>query len=184
MLSDKETTHISKFLSLVLRHKPETIGITLNENGWTSVALLLEKMNHEGKVIDLDILKFIVETNTKKRFAFNEDFSQIRASQGHSLNIELGYEPKQPPALLFHGTAVQNVAAILEHGLIKGKRHHVHLSTSTDTAKNVGSRYGKPVLLDIQAGQMHKDGYKFFISENNVWLTDNVPAHYITVIED
>jgi putative RNA 2'-phosphotransferase len=183
MLSDKETTHLSKFLSLVLRHKPETIDLSLDENGWADTALLLEKMRMAGKTIDIDILKHIVDTNAKKRFAFNEDMSRIRASQGHSLKIELGYEPQEPTLILYHGTAVQNVKAILEQGLVKGSRHHVHLSTNKETAINVGSRYGKPVLLEVLSGQMYNDGHQFFVSENDVWLTDNVPPKYISVTE-
>lgn len=179
MLPEKETTHLSKFLSLVLRHKPEAIGISLDENGWTDTTLLLYGMNAAGKAIDLEILKFIVDTNAKKRFAFNDDFTLIRASQGHSVEIELGYEPKEPPQVLYHGTAEQNVKAILEEGLIKGKRHHVHLSTNIETARNVGSRYGKPVLLEVQALQMHNDGHQFFVSKNGVWLTEHVPPKYI-----
>lgn len=182
MLSEKETTHLSKFLSLVLRHKPETIKLKLDENGWADTSLLLDGMNAAGKVIDFETLKFIVDTNAKKRFAFNDDFTLIRASQGHSVEIELGYAPKEPPQILYHGTAEQNVKAILEEGLIKGKRHHVHLSTNTETAKNVGSRYGKPVLLEVQAMQMHNDSHQFFVSENGVWLTDHVPTKYIRTI--
>jgi putative RNA 2'-phosphotransferase len=184
MLNDKETTHLSKFLSLVLRHKPEIIGISLDEKGWTDTALLLEKMNAAGKVIDFEILKHIVDTNAKKRFAFNDDLSRIRASQGHSLEIELGYESQQPPHILYHGTAVQNIKAIFEQGLIKGNRHHVHLSTNIETAINVGSRYGKPVLLEVLSEQMYTDGHQFFVSENGVWLTQNVPPQYIKVPEN
>lgn len=184
MLNEKETTHLSKFLSLVLRHKPETINLSLGENGWTDTVQLLGKMNAAGKAIDFETLKYIVDTNSKKRFAFNEDMSRIRASQGHSLEIELGYEPQEPPHILYHGTALQNLKAILEQGLIKGNRHHVHLSTSKETAMNVGSRYGKPIVLKVQSRQMYNNGHQFFVSENDVWLTDNVPHKYIKTPEN
>lgn len=179
MLNEKETTRISKFLSLVLRHKPETIGITLDENGWVSITTLIEKLSTANMTIDLEILKHVVDTNAKKRFAFNDTFDKIRASQGHSVAIELGYEPQVPPEVLYHGTAAQHIDSILSTGLNKGSRHQVHLSTDTTTAINVGKRHGKPVVLEIAAKQMHEDGYAFFVSENNVWLTDNIPVEYI-----
>lgn len=179
MLNGKETTKISKFLSLVLRHKPETIGIVLDENGWTSVDTLIEKLGIENIIINLNILKHVVDTNTKKRFAFNDTFDMIRANQGHSVTIELGYEPQVPPEKLYHGTAVQHLDSILSTGLNKGSRHQVHLSDDITTAINVGKRHGKPIVLEIRAEQMYNDGYSFFLSENNVWLTDIVPTKYI-----
>lgn len=179
MTSEKETKQISKFLSYVLRHNPEAIGLTLDANGWADVALLLEKMNENGTKIDMELLNYVVDTNSKKRFAFNEAKDQIRASQGHSVEIELGYEPLAPPEILYHGTADRNVKAILEEGIHKGSRHHVHLSLDKATATNVGGRHGKPVILEVLALQMHNDGYEFFLSENGVWLTDGVPAGYV-----
>lgn len=179
MLDEKEITRISKFLSLVLRHKPETIGITLDENGWTSVTMLIEKFAVAGTSIDLDILKYVVDTNTKKRFAFNDTFDMIRASQGHSVTIDLGYEPQVPPQILYHGTAAQHIDSILSTGLNKGNRHQVHMSADSNTAISVGQRHGKPVVLEIMAEKMYNDGYAFFVSENKVWLTDNVPVKYI-----
>jgi len=178
-LSEKETTKISKFLSLVLRHKPEAIGIVLDENGWADVNLLLEKLTLTGLDVDREILNHIVATNPKKRFAFNDASDKIRASQGHSINIELGYEPTVPPEILYHGTAIHNIDAITATGLEKRNRQHVHLSKDTTTAQAVGQRHGKPFIFEIMAGQMHLDGFIFFISENGVWLTDNVPAQYL-----
>lgn len=179
MISDIETVSLSKFLSLVLRHKPEAIGITLDENGWTDVALLLEKLHVDGKPFNLEILKHIVDTNAKKRFAFSEDGSKIRASQGHSVTVDPGYEPQQPPEILYHGSAIKNTESILANGLNKQKRTHVHLSTDPETARTVGSRHGKPTLFYVKAAAMHRDGYLFYLSENGVWLTDNVPPQYI-----
>lgn len=181
MLSENETKRISKFLSLVLRHKPETIGITLDENGWTPVTDLIEKLGTAGTSIDFSILKHVVDTNTKKRFAFNDTFDKIRASQGHSITIELGYEPQVPPEILYHGTAAQHIQSILSTGLNKGNRHQVHLSADINTAINVGKRHGRPIVFEISAEKMHNDGYAFFVSENNVWLTDNVPPEYLSI---
>ena len=181
MLTDKELKHISKFMSLVLRHRPEAIGLELDANGWARTQELLGKMQAAGAAIDADILNHIVATNAKKRFAFNEDGSLIRASQGHSVSIDLGIVPQQPPEWLFHGTAAQNRDAILTEGLKKGTRQHVHLSTDKETATQVGSRHGRPIIFNVQAGQMHKDGFDFYLSDNGVWLTDNVPAKYLAL---
>lgn len=178
-MNEKHITHLSKFLSLVLRHAPETIGITLDENGWTDVDTLLAQMNLKGEPITRELLTVVVETNNKKRFAFNEDRSKIRASQGHSVGIDPGYTPQQPPQLLYHGTALQFKDSIVKNGILKQNRTHVHLSADTETAKNVGSRHGKPFIFKIDAAQMYKDGYLFYISENGVWLTDTVPPVYL-----
>ncbi|GAB2703292.1 RNA 2'-phosphotransferase [Mucilaginibacter koreensis] len=183
MISEKETTRISKFLSLALRHQPETIGISLDENGWTDVAQLLQQLNQHQMKVDMDMLMHVVETNNKKRFAFNNDHTQIRASQGHSVQVDLGYVPAQPPAILYYGTAVQNLPSILNNGLEKRSRQHVHLSADTATAIKVGQRHGKPQVLVIDAQRMQQDGFTFYLSANSVWLTDAVPAKYISVIE-
>ncbi|MEL1245495.1 RNA 2'-phosphotransferase [Flavobacterium sp. DGU11] len=179
MISENDTKKLSKFLSYVLRHNPDALGISLDANGWTDVAKLLEKINNSGTQIDAVLLEHVVETNNKKRFAFNDTKDKIRASQGHSIEIELGYEPQVPPDILYHGTATQNVDAIMRDGIHKSSRHHVHLSLEKGTASNVGGRHGKPVILEVMALQMHNDGYEFFLSENGVWLTDHVPAGYI-----
>lgn len=179
MISEKENTRISKFLSLVLRHQPETIGIKLDENGWADVKDLIHKLKVNGLAVTKEILDHVVETNSKKRFAYNEDRTKIRASQGHSVSVDLGYEPKEPPDILYHGTASQFVDSIFKGGLQKGSRHHVHLSENIETATKVGQRHGKPVIFEVAARQMFEDGFAFFVSENNVWLTDSVPVKYL-----
>jgi putative RNA 2'-phosphotransferase len=179
MINEKENTKISRFLSLVLRHKPEAIGIDLDSNGWTDVEILISKINKTDRTISFDMLKDIVETNPKKRFAFNETFDKIRANQGHSVKIELGYKSQKPPAILYHGTGQKSVAKILESGLRKGDRHHVHLSADIETATKVGQRHGKPFVFEVLAEQMFDDMYNFYQSDNGVWLTDNVPVKFL-----
>ena len=172
--------HISKFMSLVLRHKPEEIGLQLDENGWVNVEELIEKINAKGIKTTLEIINTIVETNDKKRFAFNEDKTMIRANQGHSIEVELNLTEQVPPEVLYHGTATRFLESILKTGLQKQSRQHVHLSATIETAKTVGSRHGKPVILTVDTKSMHEAGIKFFVSANNVWLTDAVPVQYIT----
>jgi len=172
---------ISKFLSLVLRHQPDKIGVTLDKAGWVAVDELLRACQQHSLPITLEELKTVVATSDKKRFAFSEDGTQIRASQGHSVEVELGYQPVTLPALLYHGTAERFLASIRQQGLVKGQRHHVHLSADEATAQKVGVRHGKPVVLQVQSGMMHRDGYFFFQSENGVWLTDHVPAAYLVI---
>lgn len=175
------TKRVSKFLSLVLRHKPETIGITLDENGWVSVEELLEAMHKNGKQITIEQLEDVVKNNDKKRFIIED--SRIRANQGHSLNVDLKLTTAVPPKILHHGTATRFLKPILEEGLRKMNRQHVHLSNDEVTASKVGARHGKLVILAITAGKMHSDGYKFYCSENGVWLTNSVPNDYITTLE-
>lgn len=184
MISEKQTIHISKFLSLVLRHKPETIGIELDQNGWTDVDSLLKNSNSYGIKFDKEILKHIVETNSKKRFAFNETFDRIRASQGHSIEIDLGYTNQKPPEILYHGTSEKSVQSILDIGLEKQSRQQVHLSADIETAIKVGQRHGKPFVFKVLAEQMYNDKFEFFISDNGVWLTDTVPTKYLKQIDD
>lgn len=179
MISDKQLTHISKFLSLVLRHQPETISIQLDQNGWADINELIDKANNYGIKFDRETLKHIVETNSKKRFAFNDTLDKIRASQGHSIEIELGYTNQKPPEILFHGTAEKFVQSILETGLEKQSRQHVHLSADFETALKVGQRHGKPFIFKVLAEQMYNDNFEFYISDNGVWLTDNVPTKYL-----
>lgn len=173
--------HTSKFLSLILRHQPEKIGITLDKSGWASVSELLDQLNANGHPVSMELLEEIVATNNKKRFAFNDDHTQIRASQGHSLEIDPDLVPAIPPALLYHGTAEHNRESIFTAGLQKQSRQHVHLSDNTDTARNVGARHGKPLVLHVNAAQMQKDGFVFFLSANNVWLTNEVPPAYLSI---
>lgn len=167
-MTEKEKIRISKFLSLVLRHQPETIGVRLDENGWTDMDMLIDRCSAKGHDLTFPMLLEIVETNPKKRFAFNEDLSKIRASQGHSVAVDLGYVPSRPPEVLYHGTGEKNLVSILENGIEKRNRHHVHLSASKETALAVGSRHGKPVVLEVLSGKMYADGISFFLSENNV----------------
>jgi putative RNA 2'-phosphotransferase len=171
---------ISKLLSFVLRHHPELIGLKLDEKGWANVDLLLLQLNAHDKPIDRKLLEYVVETNNKKRFAFNEDKTLIRASQGHSIAIELGLTAQTPPDILFHGTAEKFVASILDTGLEKRGRQHVHLSQDLQTAIQVGGRHGKPVIFKVFAAEMKSAGYLFYLSENQVWLTDHVPVRFIS----
>ncbi len=177
---DKQLKHTSKFLSLVLRHQPEEIGLQLDEHGWASVEELITKMNAKAVVVDMAMLETIVATNDKKRFVFNDDKTRIRASQGHSIEVELDLQPTEPPAILYHGTTGKYLASILQMGLQKQARQHVHLSATIDTAMAVGNRHGKPVVLTIDARAMHDNGFAFYLSENKVWLTEAVPVQYIS----
>lgn len=181
---EKENTRISKFLSLVLRHQPQKIGIHLDAEGWTDVHILLQKASAAGVKISLPLLQHIVATNNKKRFSFNPAGTHIRANQGHSVPVELGYQPQTPPPVLYHGTATRFLDAILASGLHKKNRHHVHLSDNRETARQVGQRHGKPVVLTVAAAAMYNQGFTFYLSENGVWLTDRVPAHYLQILAD
>jgi putative RNA 2'-phosphotransferase len=181
---EKNLKSISKFLSLVLRHKPEEIGLLLDENGWANVDELIKKVNAKGTNINIDLLTEIVETNDKKRFAFNDDKTKIRASQGHSIDIDLALQPIKPPDILYHGTATRFVESILKEGLSKQQRQHVHLSEKLETATAVGARHGKPTILVVNAKQMQEDGFLFYKSENNVWLTESVGVKYIISNQD
>ena len=177
---DNRSVRISKFLSLTLRHQPEKIGLRLSESGWASVEQLIAASRKHGVEFTLEELQNVVASNDKKRFSLSEDGLRIRANQGHSIEVELGYAPTAPPEILYHGTAERFLAAIKQQGLIKGKRHHVHLSADVDTATKVGRRHGKPVVLRIEAGRMRQDGFIFYLSANGVWLTDRVPVQYLT----
>jgi putative RNA 2'-phosphotransferase len=176
---DNQLKNISKLLSLVLRHQPEYLGIHLNENGWTDVSILIEKINEHGSAVDMHMIEQIVETNDKKRFAFNDNKTLIRASQGHSIDVDVELQQAMPPEILFHGTTLKNLTLILEQGLQKQTRRHVHLSSDEHTAKAVGSRHGTPCVLLVNAKAMYEKGYSFYLSENMVWLTDHVPVEFI-----
>lgn len=180
-MNPKQITRTSRKMSLVLRHKPEAIGLTLDPNGWATVAELLKRLAATGTPLTHAELDTIVAENNKKRFAFNPEGTKIRASQGHSIDVDLEFEPLTPPAELFHGTATTSVDSILATGLQSRSRQHVHLSLDLETATQVGGRHGKPVILTVNAAAMHKDGYKFYRSANDVWLTDEIPAQYLTV---
>lgn len=179
MIPEKQITQISKFLSLVLRHQPETIGIQLDENGWTDIGTLIEKAGNQGMKFDREILFHVVDTNAKKRFAIHPTLDKIRASQGHSVDVQLGYIHQKPPEILYHGTSEKSVPSILSSGLEKRDRQHVHLSKDTETALKVGQRHGKPVIFRVLAEKMYLDNFEFYLSDNGVWLTDNVPSEYL-----
>jgi putative RNA 2'-phosphotransferase len=170
----------SKFISLILRHKPETIGISLDEHGWADVQELINGINSSGgHHLDMDGLEEIVRTDEKQRYSFNEDHTLIRANQGHSIPVDVELEEKIPPALLYHGTGEKYVSLIDEQGLIPKSRLYVHLSTDIPTAKKVSSRHGKPVIYEVDCKRMTADGFKFYLSVNHVWLTKAVPVKYL-----
>lgn len=169
----------SKFLSLVLRHKPEILDIELDEEGWTDTYELIDALNDADHQISFNDLKDIVDGNDKKRFKFSEDFSKIRASQGHSVEVDLNLRCLCPPAVLYHGTVEKSIKSIKYNGLTKRNRHHAHLSKDMDTATIVGGRRGSPIILVIRSWDMWVNGHIFYLSDNGVWLTDHVPAKYI-----
>lgn len=173
------TTVRSKFLSLVLRHSPETIGLKLDSAGWAQTDELLGCLARSGRSMSLKDLQAVVAGNNKQRFAFSEDGSRIRANQGHSIHVELGLDAQRPPAVLYHGTATRFLDAIFQQGLTKQNRHHVHLSESVEVAGNVGRRHGKLALLQVDAARMQAEGHVFYRSDNGVWLTDAVPVTYL-----
>lgn len=181
MANQLEST--SKFLSYVLRHQPDAIGLKLDGEGWAEVSELIRLANSNGRNLTTELIEEVVRTNDKKRFAFSDDGARIRASQGHSVAIELGLTPVEPPDVLYHGTATRFLDSIKEKGLISGSRRHVHLSAELTTAVDVGQRHGKPTVLTINASEMHSLGHEFFISENGVWLTSAVPIEFI-IFED
>ncbi|HVF43853.1 MAG TPA: RNA 2'-phosphotransferase [Pyrinomonadaceae bacterium] len=178
-MAKDETVKTSKFLSLVLRHEPGLVGISLDSAGWVPVEELLRACGAHGRGMSLEQLRAVVEGNDKRRFSFSEDGSRIRANQGHSVPVELGYEPAEPPEVLYHGTVGKFLPSIMEEGLRKRGRHHVHLSADVETASKVGGRRGRPVVLRVESGRMHRDGREFFLSANGVWLTERVPPEYL-----
>jgi len=178
-MTEKETIKTSKFLSLILRHEPERVGLKLSEAGWVSVEDLLQAVNRNSVSLTLEQLKQIVATSDKKRFALSDDGQRIRASQGHSIEVDLQYPPQTPPEFLYHGTATRFLDSIRKDGLQKMERHDVHLSAETKVTLQVGGRHGKPVLLTIRAGDMHRAGFVFRCSANGVWLVDHVPTQFI-----
>ncbi len=179
---DKKEKELSKFLSLILRHKPETIGISLDEHGWADVRELIAGIGKTHK-IDMKMLEKIVAEDEKQRYSFSEDKTLIRANQGHSINVDVELKKVIPPEILWHGTGEKYVSSILEKGLIPKSRLYVHLSKDYDTAVKVGSRHGKPVVFKVYAGRMAEEGYEFFLSENGVWLSKHVPKEFIEVYD-
>jgi len=178
-MTDKETIRTSKFLSLILRHEPARVGLKLGEAGWVNVAELLQAVNANGVSLTLEQLQHIVAASDKKRYAFSEDGQRIRASQGHSVEVDLQYPPQTPPEILYHGTATRFLDGIRQDGLQRMERHDVHLSAETKVTLQVGGRHGRPALLTIRAGEMHRAGFVFRCSANGVWLVDHVPPQFI-----
>lgn len=172
-------TDISRYISLILRHKPEVIGITLDKHGWADVEQLIQGVSKRNKSFNMDMLEEIVRIDNKGRYSFNEDKKLIRANQGHTINVDVELEEKTPPDALWHGTGEKYVSSIDIIGLIPKQRLYVHLSKDIDTATAVGSRHGKPVIYKVLSGQMVADGYVFYISKNGVWLTKEVPVKYL-----
>lgn len=180
--SAKLLTETSKFLSYVLRHQPQAIGLTLDREGWAGVDALIAGAARNGRKLDRALIEQVVHTNEKKRFALSADGSCIRAVQGHSTDsVSISFEEKTPPDRLYHGTATRFLDSIRQHGLRPGSRHYVHLSDDTATAISVGQRYGEPVVLTIAAGAMHAQGMKFYQADNGVWLTEAVPVPFLSV---
>lgn len=180
--ASKLLTETSKFLSYVLRHEPQAIGLSLDQEGWADVDALIAAANQHGRQLDRALIEQVVETNEKKRFALSADGGLIRAVQGHSTeSVAISFEERTPPAVLYHGTATRFLDSIREQGLRPGSRHHVHLSEDVATATSVGQRYGKPVVLTVDAARMHAQGFKFYQAQNGVWLTPDVPAEFIGV---
>ena len=183
MSTEEKHKKESKFLSLVLRHHPETIGITLDAHGWAEVNVLIKHMKRKFPVFGLKMLEEIVATDSKQRYAFSEGNTKIRANQGHSLAVELELLPQMPPEYLYHGTASRFVESILKSGLQKQTRQYVHLSIDIATATKVGARHGKPVIFKVNTKAMYEAGYVFYLSANGVWLTDMVPPKFLELVE-
>ncbi|GAA1222662.1 MULTISPECIES: RNA 2'-phosphotransferase [Streptomyces] len=176
-MDERRTVKVSKYLSKHLRHQPERIGLTLDEGGWVEIGTLLAAAAAHGFRITRDELDHVVAANDKRRFAI--EGSRIRASQGHTVDVDLGLPPATPPAYLYHGTVPAALGAIRAEGLRPMSRHDVHLSPDRETATRAGARRGRPVVLSVDAGAMHRDGHTFRVSANGVWLTEAVPPRYL-----
>ncbi|MBK5526989.1 RNA 2'-phosphotransferase [Pseudomonas sp. TH08] len=182
-MNKKLLDETSKFLSFVLRHEPQAIGLTLDSEGWANIEVLISGAARDGRTLDRALIEIVVASSDKKRFSISEDGQMIRAVQGHSTkSVELQLEAKQPPKTLYHGTATRFMDSINQQGLIPGSRHHVHLSQETTTASAVGQRYGTVVILKVAAQQMQEQGFKFYQAENGVWLTEQVPVRFISTL--
>lgn len=178
-----DLTKLSRYLSLILRHKPDVIHITLDEHGWANVPDLISGIAENNPEFDMEVLEEIVRTDDKQRYSFNPDKTLIRANQGHSIPVDVELPEMEPPEMLFHGTGEKYVNSIREQGLIPKSRLYVHLSKDIETAVKVGKRHGKEVIFQVATGQMFRDGYKFYLSVNGVWLTKEVPVKYLQQLE-
>ena len=176
---EERLTRISRFLSYLLRHRPETEGLLLDEHGWAVIDELLATRGSRKHGLTRDLLERVVAENDKQRFEVDNNWTRIRACQGHTVAVRLDLKEATPPEFLYHGTASRNVPSIRKNGLHRGKRHHVHFSLNPACAKTVGSRHGRPVVLRIRAKEMYEHSYQFFLSGNGVWLTESVPSGYI-----
>ena len=175
----KKLIKYSRNLCYILRHKPDSIGLQLDDQGWVGVEDLISATTETDYPLTEELLSEIVISDDKQRFALSKDGLKIRASQGHSVDVNLGLKPSRPPELLYHGTTDRSLKSILSNGLQKQQRMHVHLSTTREQAKTVGKRHGRPVILEVRAQVMGNEGYQFYLSDNGVWLTDHVPSEYI-----
>lgn len=173
-------TETGRYISFILRHKPEEIGIVLDEHGWANVAELIEGVSKKYP-LDMETLEKIVAENNKQRYSFNDDHTLIRANQGHSIPVDVELKETVPPETLYHGTSTRFVPSIQKQGLLHQSRLYVHLSDNRETAVNVGKRHGKPVVFLVDSGRMTRDGFHFYLSVNGVWLVDHVPAQYLTI---
>lgn len=176
-----KTDRVSIFISLVLRHKPDAAGIKLDEHGWANVDELISGINETGRVITMEMLEEIVATDSKKRYSFSDDKTLIRANQGHSVPVDVELKEQEPPEFLYHGTTDKFLESISENGIKHMSRLYVHLSSNIETAIKVGKRHGNPIVLKVRSGDMAKDGIKFYLSENGVWLTKYVDSKYVTL---
>ncbi|MGW0310331.1 RNA 2'-phosphotransferase [Streptomyces flavidovirens] len=176
-MDERRTTKVSKYLSKHLRHQPGRIGITLDENGWVEIDTLLRAATAHGFPISRTELDHVVAVNDKQRFAV--DGPLIRASQGHTVDVDLGLPEAEPPSYLYHGTVARSLEAIRAEGLRPMARHDVHLSPDRETAARVGARRGRPVVISVDAGAMHLAGHVFRVSANGVWLTASVPPEFL-----
>lgn len=179
----KQHNKKSKFLSYVLRHHPESIGLALDASGWAAIGELLARLAATGSGMSRATLMEIVATDAKQRYTISEDGLHIRAAQGHSIDVDLALAPIAPPETLYHGTAMGFVSTIRAEGLKRGRRLQVHLSADDATAKAVGRRRGSPVVLLVASGEMHRQGHEFFRADNGVWLTDEVPPEFLKIPE-
>lgn len=169
---------ISKYMSLILRHKPETIGITLDEHGWADVDEFIAGIARDRE-FNMEMLEEIVRRDEKQRYSFDEEKVLIRANQGHSIPVDVELDETEPPEYLWHGTGMKYVSSIDVQGLLRKSRLYVHLSKEDKIAVEVGRRHGKPVLYLVKSGEMYRDGYPFYLSKNGVWLTREVPVQYL-----